>query len=454
MTRPVTRLPTGLCVSYGVGTIGVAILLNTISTFFPTLMATVLGQSTALAGLLLTLSKLYDMVADLLIGATSDRSQSRWGRRRPFMLAGLVVASGSLLMLFIPPAIMGPALIGYMAVALVIYSTGYSLFAVPYVAMAGEMTDDYHERTRLFSFRVFFMAIGQTAAVAGAAWLIQRGGGGASGYATMGMVLAAATALSMALTIFGTGKARQVTRSRPVVDVPLRVRLALIAGNRPLVLLMAAKLLQYVSIAVFAGAKVLFMLNVLKLGYNGTVQLSTAQNIAGALAVPLWVIVGRRVGKRSAYLSGIVILVLTYLSWGFANPGVSNPAIWLRGILAGIGSTGMVLMSISMLPDTMAYDRLRSGGLRREGIFSSFYATVEKLGFALGPAIIGAFLAATGYIPTTGGLLVAQPPAVIRALYFGAAGIPALLLVGSGLLIWFYDLDDKKLAALTAQAAE
>lgn len=442
------RLSTGLCISYGFGTIGVAILLNSVSTFFPTLMSTVLGQSTALAGLLLTLSKLYDMIADLVIGATSDRTRSRWGRRRPFMLAGLVIASASLLMLFIPPAIVGPALIAYMAVALVIYSTGYSLFAVPYVAMAGEMTDDYHARTRLFSFRVFFMAIGQIAAVAGSAWLIERGGGGASGYAVMGVALAVAVAISMGVTLLGTGKARRADYVAPSVTMPFRERAGLILANRPLVLLMSAKFLQYVSIAVFSGTKILFMLNVLKLGYGGAIQLATSQNIAGAIAVPIWVIVGRRLGKRVSYLIGIVILSGTYLSWALATPGMSNPEIWLRGVFAGVGSTGMVLMSISMLPDTMEYDRLKSGGLRREGIFSSFYATVEKFGFAIGPAIIGGILALSGYIPTTGGALIAQPAAVVQALYWGAAGIPALLLVGSGLLIWNYDLDETRLLAM------
>ena len=349
---------------------------------------------------------------------------------------------------------MGPALVAYLAIALVIYSTGYSLFAVPYVAMAGEVTDGYHERTRLFSFRVFFLAVGQISSVAGAAWLIEQGGGGASGYAVMAIVLAIAVAVTMGVTIVSTGSARRMPPPDRDAGPPLRERIGLILGNRPLVLLMGAKLLQYVSIAVFSGTKVLFMLNVLKLGYAGTIHLSTSQNIAGALSVPLWVVAGRRLGKRASYLLGIAILALTYVSWGIATPGISNPEIWLRGILAGVGSTGMVLMSISMLPDTMEYDRLRSGGLRREGIFSSFYATVEKFGYAIGPAIIGGFLALAGYVPTTGGALVSQPPEVVRALYGGAAGLPALMLVGSALLIWFYDLDEEKLKAVRDATAD
>lgn len=439
------RLSLKLCLSFGIGSVGISILLNTIATFFPTFMATILGQSTGLAGLLLTLSKLYDIGADLLIGAASDRTRSRWGRRRPYMFVGMITAALSFLMIFFSPMIVGTALILYMGVALVIYSTGYSLFAVPYIAMAGEMTDSYHERTRLFSYRVFFIAIGQTLSVAGTAALIEWAGGGRQGYGIMGAAMAALVFLTMFLSFLGTRTARQAQYYEPPVPIPLRAKLRLLGENRPLVLLMGAKFAQYISIAIFSGTKLLFMLNVLKVGYEGIIHLALAQNIAGAIATPLFVKLGRRLGKRVTYLISITLLAIAYMSWGLVEPNPSNWEIWWRGALAGVGGTGMTLMSISMLPDTMEYDRRRSGGLRREGIFSSLYAIVEKLGYALGPLIIGAYLSLAGYISTTDGALVQQPFEVIRALYFGAAAIPALLLGISAALIWYYTLDERTL---------
>lgn len=447
------RLSTRLCLGFGIGSVGISILLNTIATFFPTFMATVLGQSTALAGLLLTLSKIYDIGADLIIGAASDRTRSRWGRRRPYLLAGLIVSALSFFMIFLPPMIVGTALVLYMAVALVIYSTGYSLFAVPYIAMAGEMTDSYHERTRLFSYRVFFIAVGQIVSVAGTAALIEWAGGGRQGYAVMGAAMAGLIAVTMLLSFMGTKSARQAQYYEPPVPMPIRQKVRLLWENQPLMLLMGAKFTQYISIAIFSGTKLLFMLNVLKLGYDGIIHLAIAQNIAGALATPVFVRVGRRFGKRKSYLVAIGLLAATYISWGFALPGMADWEIWWRGALAGIGGTGMVLMSISMLPDIMEYDRIRSGGLRREGIFSSLYAMVEKFGYALGPSIIGAYLAVAGYVATTDGALIQQPASVIRALYFGAAGLPALLLGISAFLIWRYTLDEKELEASRHKAA-
>lgn len=439
------RLSLTLCMSFGVGSVGISILLNTITTFFPTFMATVLGQSTGLAGLLLTLSKLYDVGADLVIGAVSDRTKSRWGRRRPYMLAGMLISAFSFLMIFFAPMVVGMTLILYMAGALVIYSTGYSLFAVPYIAMAGEMTDSYHERTRLFSYRVFFIAVGQTLSVAGTAALIEWAGGGRQGYGVMGTAMAALVFITMGLSFIGTRGARQAQHYEPPVPMKLGAKLRLLGENRPLLLLMSAKFSQYISIAIFSGTKLLFMLNVLKLGYEGIIHLAIAQNLAGAIATPIFVKLGRRLGKRVSYLIAISLLAIAYVSWAFVEPNPAASEIWWRGALAGIGGSGMTLMSISMLPDTMEYDRLRSGGLRREGVFSSIYAIFEKLGYALGPLIIGAYLSLAGYIATTDGALVEQPAEVVRALYFGAAAIPAMLLGVSALLIWRYDLDERTL---------
>jgi len=440
-----SRLSLTLCMGFGIGSVGISILLNTVTTFFPTFMATVLGQSTALAGLLLTLSKIYDIGADLVIGAASDRTRSRWGRRRPYLLAGMITASLSFLMIFFAPKVVGTALILYMAAALVIYSTGYSLFAVPYIAMAGEMTDNYHERTRLFSYRVFFIAVGQTVSVAGTAALIEWAGGGRQGYAVMGAAMAMLVFLTMLLSFLGTRSARQAQHFAPPVPMSLGTKLRLLSDNRPLLLLMGAKFAQYISIAIFSGTKLLFMLNVLKLGYEGIIHLALAQNIAGAVATPLFVKLGRRIGKRESYLIAISLLTIAYISWGFVTPNPQSWEVWWRGALAGVGGAGMTLMSISMLPDTMEYDRLRSGGLRREGLFSSIYAIFEKLGYALGPLVIGAYLGLAGYISTTDGTLVEQPAEVIRALYFGAAAIPSLLLGISAFLIWHYSLDEKAL---------
>ncbi len=437
------RLPLAVCLGFGVGSLGIAILLNTITTFFPALMTTVLGQSAALAGLLLTISKLYDVFADIVIGVSSDRTKSRWGRRRPYLLAGAVVSAFSFLMIFIPPSLSDDGLIIYMAAALIIYSTGYSLFAVPYIAMAGEMTDDYNERTRLLSFRTFFVSVGQMAGMAGTAALVDWAGGGERGYAVLGAACASVIFTAMTICFFGTKNARRA-EPQPKSHMPGMEQVRSLWENKPFVLLIGAKVTQFMAISIFTTTKLLFLLNVMKVGYSGLMHLSISQNIVGMISVPLWTWIGKRYGKTRGYMAAIILLTAMYLSWLITGPTNNIWDLWLRGALNGLAATGTTLMSISMLPDVMEYDR-KVTGERREGVFSSIYAMVEKLSFAIGPGLIGLILAMAGYAATTGGAVVEQSAEAVDALYLGMAVIPAILAGISFFFMWNYKLDAKTL---------
>lgn len=434
-----------LCLYYGVGTVGVSVMINAVTTYFPALMSTVLGQSAEIAGYLLMLSKLYDAVIDVVIGVASDRTRSRWGRRRPYLLVGAVISAASFLMIFSPPALDDRVLALYMGAALILYSTGYSLFNVPYVAMASEMTNGFDERTRLWSFRTVFVSIGQLLSMAGTAALIQAGGGGSPGYRLMGLVLALVILSAMATSFFGTASARSVERATGP-RVPVGTQIRLLFDNRHFVMLMAAKIFQFLAFASATGTSLLFMLNVLKLGYSGQIELSIAHNIATALSVPVWFKISTRLGKKRTYVVAVSIYLLSVASWLLADATITHAALLARGLVAGGSAGGMILMSMSMLTDTMAYDRYRTD-LNREGAYSSIVAIMEKGGFAVGVALIGAYLNFAGYIPTRGGALVDQPPGAIDALYAGVAVIPLVFFLCNLLCIAWYDLDGEKLRA-------
>lgn len=449
------KLPFLLCTGFGVGSLGIATMLNVPTVFFPVLMTTVLGQSAALAGALLTISKLYDILADIAIGVASDRTKSRMGRRRPYLAAGAIIGAASLVMVFIPPAITGWALTAYMAVALIIYSTGYSLFAVPYVAMAGEMTDGYHERTRLLSFRTFFIAIGQLLAAAGMAALVDWGGGGAQGYALLGAASGTIVFTTMMLSFIGTRNARKVEWVEAKGPRPPRMeQVKTIIGNTPFMQLMGAKTFLYLAISIISTTKLLFLLNVLKVGYEGLVHLTMSQNIVAMLIVPFWTWAGRKFGKTRSYQAAILILSSLYASYYFTSEGITVLELWIRGAVNGIAASGVTLMGISMLPDVMEFDRKRTGA-RREGVFSSIYAFMEKVAFAIGPGLMGVLFAVAGFVPSTGGQIVEQSASAVHALYAGIAIIPALLTLTSFMIMTRYRLNEQALADMpeyTAQA--
>ena len=442
--------PLSLCLGFGVGTAGVSIVLNTIAVYFPTLMSTVLGMSPALAGTLVMVSKIYDAFADIGIGALSDRTETRWGRRRPYLLFGALVSFASLMMIFVVPVPTGTmGIVLYMGVALVIYSTVYSMFNVPYLAMPAEMTSGNAQRLRLISYRTACLGLGQLVALALSAWLIKIGGGGVGGYRLMGVAMATLALVTMLASFFGTARARFDTRRTDAPHRLTRADLASLAGNRPLMMLLGAKLAQYVSFGILQPANLLFLLNVLKVGYTGMIHLAVVQNLAVFVSMPAWSRIARRIGKRNAYLLAQAIMIPATLSWWWTDASITLPAIWWRAALFGFASGGALLMSTSMLPDTMEYDYLRTGK-RREGVFASLYSVNEKLGFAIGAAVVGYGLALGGYVATTGGRIIQQAPDAIAALYLIKTALPALLLAGGAILVWLYRLDDDHLQALRA----
>lgn len=439
------RLTLKTCLGFSVGTVGVSIMLNAVTAYYPAFMSTVMGQSPEVAGFLLMASKLFDALIDLAVGTMSDRTRSRWGRRKPWLLAGGILSAASFLMIFSPPALSEGAITAYMVAALLLYSLAYSLFNVPYMALPAELTDGFHERTRLISWRTLFVSIGQLLSMAGTAALIQQGGGGAQGYATMGLVMAliiggamTATALSVPVT--------KAEAPRSGQHMPTLGQLRAIVSNRPYMMLLGAKVFQFLAFASIASCGVLYLLNVLGVGYKGQIILSVTQNVVQALSLPLWVRIGRTHGKRAAYLFGVLLFCLGALSWLTASRDISTLGIVLRGALSGAGSGGIILMSISMLGDTQAYDRFITGE-GREGLLSSTVAVIEKTSFALGVAVLGMFLKAFHYVPTFGGKIVQQPDSAVLALKLGFAVMPAAIYLINALFIWRYDLDEAKLAA-------
>ncbi len=437
---------TKLCIGYGIGSSGVAIMLNTVSVYFPALMTTVLGVSPVVAGTLLMLSKLYDAFADVVIGTMSDRTQSRWGRRRPFLLFGAVGSFLSLVMIFLAPPLSSTMLIVYMGAGLVLYSTGYSLFNVPYLALPADITRTNAERLRLISFRTAFIGIGQLTALALSAWLIQRGGGGESGYRMMGIIMASLVLVVMLASFVGTAKSR-VNEVGLSTHKPSFRDLGDAMGNKPLMLLLGAKLCQYVAFGVMQPINLLFLLNITSLGMTGMIHLAIVQNAMIFLSMPVWTRLGVRLGKRNCYLLAQAIMIPSVLSWWFAGADLSLPGLWARGMTFGFASAGALLMSTSILPDTIEYDRLRTGR-ERGGIFASLYSVNEKLGFAAGAAVLGWGMAWGGYMPTTGGKIIQQAPSAIHALYLIKTLVPSFMLLIGVFLLTRYKLTEDVLASM------
>ena len=151
-----------LAVGWGIGSLPMSAMFNAVSLLLLTFLIEHVGIAALTAGLLIMVSKIYDAITDPIMGFLTDRTNSRWGRRRPYLMLGGILSGASFVMLFSVPTFSSQStLIIYVLVALLINATAYTVFNVPYLTMPAEMTRSYHERTTLMSYRVSAIAFGQ-----------------------------------------------------------------------------------------------------------------------------------------------------------------------------------------------------------------------------------------------------------------------------------------------------
>ena len=176
------RLSVPFQLGFGVGQVGGSILANTPALILLFFMTDILAIPPALAGLAVFIPKAWVIVFDPFMGLISDHTQSRWGRRRPFILAGALGCGVGFYFLFDVPAFDTVAARAiYMTVMFTLVSTAFSVFSVPYLANAGELAPTYRGRTTIMAYRIVFQSIGILIGIGMIKYLVEWGGGGLAG---------------------------------------------------------------------------------------------------------------------------------------------------------------------------------------------------------------------------------------------------------------------------------
>lgn len=448
-------VPGRIRLGWGVGSYGLAVLFNAYSTLLLFYLTNVVGLKLALAGTLLLVIKVYNLVMDVPMGILSDRTRTRIGRRRPYLFAAAFVSGACFVMLFnvpVPPEGTAPGTGTTLWVlgALLLYATGYTMFNVPYMAMPGEMSRSYHERTAIMSYRVIFIQLGNFTAVGLAPRLAERFGGGAAGYGVVGWTLGLAAMVAMLACFFGTAGARSTEQAS--AHPGLLAQLRSTVGNRPFMLLAAFKLLTLFSAANVMAMLLFLVKNVLRLDQGVMLWYSLAYLGATLVTVPLlWVPLAKCIGKQRTLILATAGFAVVALSWLLAGPGETEALFVLRAFLLGSLAAGKLLLGQTMLPDVMEYDFLKTG-LRREGVYAGAYSLVEKTAFALSPLVVALILGLLGYHESVDNRFVEQSADAIRGIYLNIAVIPALCNVAAIVALLKYDLTEEKLKGMRAGA--
>jgi GPH family glycoside/pentoside/hexuronide:cation symporter len=438
LSQPLPRLTKIL---WGLGPLGANTVLSLIGTQFLLYLTDYVGLGPAVAGGILFVAKMGDAFTDFAVGVASDGINTRWGRRRPWLLGGTILITLACPLMFHIDGL-APALRVVLAVgAILIFYTGYSMFYVPHQAMSAEMTQDYEERTSIVSWLYFFGAVSFVVGVSVAPALIDGFGGGLRGFHGMAWLIAAVPLATGLACVVGTRNA-PATLKTVGVRTPMRAWFASLAGNKPLMILILSKTIHYFSVGTLTTGLVYFTLYVMKIGQSGMIIAGSVMTAGSLSGLYFFVQLSRHIQKHVIYSLALLGMGIAALSFSLLGYGSGRIAFGVVCFAYGVAGAGLV-MAQSMIPDVLEWDYKRTG-LRREGAVASMISAIGKAMPAFASLLVGVLLSTHGYISGHPG--VAQPASALEAIYLCVSVIPGALLIGAAVILYlFYDLTRERL---------
>ena len=409
--RPTVRVSLPVKLAYGFGSIAYGVKDNGFSSFLLLFYNQVIGLPAQLVGVAIMVALILDAFIDPLIGHYSDHTQSRWGRRHPFMYAAAVPVGLLYLLLWHPPHASQGVILLFLIATAILVRTCISAYEVPSSALAPELTEDYHERTAVLGYRYLFGWVGGMGMALATYVLFLKpdaahpvGQLNPAGYHTYAIV--AAVVMTGAILISAAGTQRQVQRLRayPIAPTTLRHTFRSILGsfrNKGFAVLLVAGIFSFTNQGLNFALSTYFstFLWGLPAAALGAFTLSVLLGVG--LSLSFANVASRWIGKRDAavWCTLVYILIATspyvmrLLGWFPPNGSpILLPLLLVVSLLAtGLGVSGAIL-GASMMSDVVEDAQVRTGE-RTEGLFFAGSFFMQKCVSGLGLFLSGAILA-------------------------------------------------------------
>jgi len=431
---------------YGMGDGGINMADTMVGLLFAIFCTDVVGLRPGLTALIIFIGRTLDYVNDPIIGFLSDRTRTRWGRRRPFILFGMLpFALAYMLLWWIPPLGTQVSLAIYYGFAFVLYDTMATVLYMPYFALTPELTQDYDERTSLTTWRMVFSTIGAMVAfVVPLAIIGTMNPASAGRIRAVGAGVALVSILPMIGVFFGT---REKSEYQETEKSGLRDSITAAIKNKPFLYAAGIFLFGWIALDIMQATLLYFLKY--RLGLESQYDLVFAVLFVAALiSFPVWNRIASRWDKKKAVMFGMVFLGVGIMGLGYMRPAWGLPVLLFLSALVGTGLGAIQVLTWAMIPDAVEWDELKTGQ-RHEGMFYSLVQTLRKIGSSLSLPLVLLMLDFTGYVANA----PTQPPATIAGIQALVGPIPALFLVVGILFASRYPLDRVRFSELRSELA-
>lgn len=410
----------GQKLAYAAPAFALAVVGIPVYVYIPKFYSDVVGVNITIIGYILFSVRIFDALTDPAIGYLSDRTTTRFGRRRPFIAGGAILVASAMLMLFNPPSASASFETIWFTVAIYLLFLFWTIVTVPYESLGPEITYDYHDRTSLFGMRDGLLIAGTLAAASSPAlvqWLFNLSSdpaGEKAKFFWIALIYAPLLVITCWWCVLAIGERqsaaehqrqgllhnlRQVTRNRPFIILLVAYTVSAIGNNLP-----ATLILFYVEYVLQSQLADLFLM---------------LYFVTGIIFLPGWIMISRRTGKKAAWLASMVVNTGAFIGVFFLGPG-DEMVYGILVFLSGIGFGATLAIPSAIQADVIDYDELLTGE-RREGQYIGLWSISKKFAAAVGIGIGLTFLGMAGYTPNT-----EQPPAVLMTLRVLYALVPSL----------------------------
>lgn len=446
-------------IGYGLGDMSASMFWKLFGAYLMIFYTDVFGLSAAVVGTMFLITRVWDSVFDPIVGVVADRTDTRWGKFRPYLLWLAIPFGGMAILTFYTPALGDTGKIVYAFITYSLMMMVYSAINVPYASLLGVMSPNLQDRNVLSTFRMMFAYIGSFVALLLFMPLVGAFTGGDTSqeeqqYGWLMAVVVIAVACS--LLFFGCfSLTKERVKAVKCEKTPLMTDIRDLLGNRPWWILLGAGIASLVFNSIRDGATVYYFKYFVDETSYGNVTVAgipfvlsglylavgQASNIIGVvLAAPI----ASKIGKRQTFMWAMIIATVLSVAFYYLDRN-QLMLIFLLQVVISVCAGSVFPLLWSMYADCADYSELKTGN-RATGLIFSSSSMSQKFGWAIGTAITGWLLAAFGFQANA-----VQNEETIQGIRMFLSLLPAVGTALSVAFIFFYPLTERRMESITAE---